>query len=254
MRRSFTLIELLVVIAIIAILTAMLLPALNNARSKAKASNCMGNLKQIGTAMGMYIGENNDTITPHQAYGINGFTLPSGVYYTFPSSTRPSWAWLLENAGLIPYANQNAQLGYVFRCPARMDAEFATITGQTTMWYGINSSLTNFYSKVTKLKSASSMIMVADSRYQEIQGVSGAFREGTGSYYIAPYADTAGGAWGSISTLPNAWPNVSGCHRGTNTLFVDGHTMFVPTAGDSLAGRQQFWAATYFSGSNLWWQ
>ncbi len=109
---GFTLIELLVVIAIIAILAAMLLPALGRAKSKAQGVQCMNNHRQLMLAWRMYVEENRDVL-PHVKHGPYEWV---GGWLDFTGSADNWNADLhLKTSILYPYCGKNTG---IFKCPS----------------------------------------------------------------------------------------------------------------------------------------
>ena len=246
MKKHFTLIELLVVIAIIAILAAILLPALNSARERGRTASCLNNLKQMGNAVAMYIGD-------------TGY-IPAG------SGWKNSWS-----ARLVPYLGGPAPISYdkgnpcydrsveipMFACPSQVWR--GTYNNYNTAWahgkgvfsYNANNNLVRLFNgdgteSATGGRALNeSKISNASSRWYAVDAGEDFKHDGTSltltiynayKQFAFRHPSSTGG-----QTIEEAARNTAG-NGGTNMLFMDGHTATknnpIPTAAED----KVFWS------------
>ena len=115
-RSAFTLIELLVVIAIIAILAAMLLPALSKAKQKGQQALCMNNTKQLGLAMNIYIVDSQDVYAGAASANTYGPHLEDWIYWRQTPPTVNGVVMTLNKSPMITMLGGNGSTN-MFRCP-----------------------------------------------------------------------------------------------------------------------------------------
>jgi prepilin-type N-terminal cleavage/methylation domain-containing protein/prepilin-type processing-associated H-X9-DG protein len=213
MKKAFTLIELLVVISIIAVLAAIIFPVFARAKEAAKKTQCISNLKQLGTSFGLYSGDHDDRV-PGITEGLGGEQQQGGWVYNEFFQTYDSGVFAPEKGSIYPYVKSKE----IFLCPTDQDGRKArlsyAINGcliETPMQLGINKG--RAYSWIND---TASMMLLGEEGTSPTQN--GKFTSGTNDGFFHPEYD-----------------HFSERHSGkSNVLFTDFHVKTV-AAQDMIA-------------------
>jgi prepilin-type N-terminal cleavage/methylation domain-containing protein/prepilin-type processing-associated H-X9-DG protein len=214
-KKGFTLIELLVVVAIIAVLVAVLLPALQNAREKARQVVCTSNLKQISTAMNMYMNENNEYLPPA---------------WDWHSSPWLGWHdYLNKYLGLNPGAGNG---GYVLICPSdkSLDSRELSYRANIEFFRQTFGSQATVFMKYTSEENPTRKVALCEANSQFNQML-----------FMLP-CDVALGP--DQSFFGTGYGGIDNRHsQGSNYLWLDWHITYetsIPGNG-TWVGRQTYW-------------